>query len=84
MKKQTNPFYTFNVLMLENHFSSLTQHTYVLIQTSMLNLQETQGVCVATYGDSKSFPAFFSRQSGFTSPYNISSPQEAADLIGKS
>lgn len=46
-----------------------------------LEYLETQGVCVATYGDSKSFPAFFSRQSGFTSPYNISSPQEAADLI---
>uniref|UniRef100_A0A671SUY8 Zgc:136858 n=1 Tax=Sinocyclocheilus anshuiensis TaxID=1608454 RepID=A0A671SUY8_9TELE len=39
------------------------------------------GVCVATYGDSKSFPAFFSRQSGFTSPYHVSSPQEAADLV---
>uniref|UniRef100_A0A672SDZ3 Zgc:136858 n=1 Tax=Sinocyclocheilus grahami TaxID=75366 RepID=A0A672SDZ3_SINGR len=38
-------------------------------------------VCVATYGDSKSFPAFFSRQSGFTSPYHVSSPQEAADLV---
>uniref|UniRef100_A0A8C2DPK4 Zgc:136858 n=1 Tax=Cyprinus carpio TaxID=7962 RepID=A0A8C2DPK4_CYPCA len=46
-----------------------------------LEFLETQGVCVATYGDSKSFPAFFSRQSGFTSPYHVSSPQEAADLI---
>ncbi|XP_059392848.1 uncharacterized protein zgc:136858 isoform X2 [Carassius carassius] len=47
-----------------------------------LEFLETQGVCVATYGDSKSFPAFFSRQSEFTSPYHVSSPQEAADLIG--
>ncbi|XP_073687504.1 uncharacterized protein [Garra rufa] len=47
-----------------------------------LEFLETQGVCVATYGDSKSFPAFFSRESGFTSPYHVSSPQEAADLIG--
>uniref|UniRef100_A0A672NHI0 Pseudouridine-metabolizing bifunctional protein C1861.05-like n=1 Tax=Sinocyclocheilus grahami TaxID=75366 RepID=A0A672NHI0_SINGR len=46
-----------------------------------LEVLETQGVCVATYGDSKSFPAFFSQQSGFTSPYHVSSPQEAADLI---
>ncbi|XP_067292690.1 uncharacterized protein zgc:136858 [Pseudorasbora parva] len=46
-----------------------------------LELLETQGVCVATYGDSKSFPAFFTQQSGFTSPYHVSSPQEAADLI---
>ncbi|XP_016306584.1 pseudouridine-metabolizing bifunctional protein C1861.05 isoform X1 [Sinocyclocheilus anshuiensis] len=46
-----------------------------------LEFLETQGVCVATYGDSKSFPAFFSQQSGFTSPYHVSSPQEAADLI---
>ncbi|XP_051976137.1 uncharacterized protein zgc:136858 [Xyrauchen texanus] len=46
-----------------------------------LEFLETQGVCVATYGDSKCFPAFFSQQSGFTSPYHVSSPQEAADLI---
>ncbi|XP_058623041.1 uncharacterized protein zgc:136858 isoform X3 [Onychostoma macrolepis] len=46
-----------------------------------LEFLETQGVCVATYGDSKSFPAFFSQQSGFTSPYHVSGPQEAADLI---
>lgn len=46
-----------------------------------LEFLETQGVCVATYGDSKSFPAFFSRQSGFISPYHVSCPQEAADLI---
>ncbi|XP_043083149.1 pseudouridine-metabolizing bifunctional protein C1861.05 [Puntigrus tetrazona] len=46
-----------------------------------LEFLETQGVCVATYGESKSFPAFFSRQSGFTSPHHVSSPQEAADLI---
>ncbi|XP_052452958.1 uncharacterized protein zgc:136858 isoform X2 [Carassius gibelio] len=46
-----------------------------------LEFLETQGVCVATYGESNSFPAFFSRQSEFTSPYHVSSPQEAADLI---
>lgn len=44
--------------------------------------QETQGVCVATYGPSKDFPAFFSPQSGFTSPYQVRNPEEAATLIG--
>ncbi|XP_055049038.2 uncharacterized protein [Misgurnus anguillicaudatus] len=46
-----------------------------------LEFLETQGVCVATYGDSKSFPAFFSQQSGFASPYCVSSAEEAAELI---
>lgn len=46
-----------------------------------LEFLETQGVCVATYGDSKSFPAFFSQQSGFSSPYCVSSAEEAAELI---
>ena len=44
--------------------------------------QETQGVCVATYGQSNNFPAFFSPQSGFTSPYHVRDPEEAAKLIG--
>ncbi|KAG8012781.1 Pseudouridine-metabolizing bifunctional protein C1861.05 [Nibea albiflora] len=46
-----------------------------------LEFLETQGVCVATYGALKSFPAFFSPQSGFTSPYQVSNPEEAAELI---
>ncbi|XP_029992046.1 pseudouridine-metabolizing bifunctional protein C1861.05 isoform X2 [Sphaeramia orbicularis] len=46
-----------------------------------LEFLETQGVCVATYGASKNFPAFFSPQSGFTSPYNVCNPEEAAKLI---
>ncbi|XP_056137694.1 uncharacterized protein zgc:136858 [Lampris incognitus] len=46
-----------------------------------LEFLETQGVCVATYGTSRSFPAFFSPQSGFTSPYCVSNPREAAELI---
>lgn len=40
-------------------------------------------MCVATYGKSKSFPAFFSRQSGYTSPYHVTNSEEAAALIGK-
>ncbi|XP_038553987.1 pseudouridine-metabolizing bifunctional protein C1861.05 isoform X2 [Micropterus salmoides] len=46
-----------------------------------LEFLETQGVCVATYGAMKNFPAFFSPQSGFTSPYQICNPEEAAKLI---
>ncbi|XP_008292944.1 pseudouridine-metabolizing bifunctional protein C1861.05 isoform X2 [Stegastes partitus] len=46
-----------------------------------LEFLETQGVCVATYGASKNFPAFFSPQSGFTSAYHVCNPEEAAKLI---
>ncbi|XP_039988917.1 pseudouridine-metabolizing bifunctional protein C1861.05 [Xiphias gladius] len=46
-----------------------------------LEFLETQGVCVATYGKSKNFPAFFSPQSGFTSPCQVGNPAEAAKLI---
>ncbi|XP_047452890.1 pseudouridine-metabolizing bifunctional protein C1861.05 isoform X1 [Mugil cephalus] len=46
-----------------------------------LEFLETQGVCVATYGASKNFPAFFSPQSGFASAYNVCDPEEAAKLI---
>ncbi|KAM8892240.1 uncharacterized protein AB9W97_012353 isoform 2-T2 [Spinachia spinachia] len=46
-----------------------------------LEFLETQGVCVATYGPSRSFPAFFSPQSGFTSPCQVGNPEEAAALI---
>ncbi|KAJ4937851.1 hypothetical protein JOQ06_002481 [Pogonophryne albipinna] len=46
-----------------------------------LEYLETQGVCVATYGASKNFPAFFSPQSGFTSPFHVFNPEEAAKLI---
>ncbi|XP_068595002.1 uncharacterized protein zgc:136858 [Brachionichthys hirsutus] len=46
-----------------------------------LEFLETQGVCVATYGASNNFPAFFSPQSGFISPYQVRNPEEAAKLI---
>ncbi|XP_055365674.1 uncharacterized protein zgc:136858 isoform X3 [Betta splendens] len=46
-----------------------------------LEFLETQGVCVATYGPNLNFPAFFSSQSGFTSPYQVDNPEEAATLI---
>nr|XP_019934643.1 PREDICTED: pseudouridine-metabolizing bifunctional protein C1861.05-like isoform X1 [Paralichthys olivaceus] len=46
-----------------------------------LEFLETHGVCVATYGKSKNFPAFFSPQSGFTSSCQADNPTEAAKLI---
>ncbi|KAF7224087.1 transcript variant X2 [Nothobranchius furzeri] len=46
-----------------------------------LEFLETQGVCVATYGPSEDFPAFFTPHSGFTSAYNVHNPSEAAKLI---
>ncbi|XP_051916675.1 uncharacterized protein zgc:136858 isoform X3 [Hippocampus zosterae] len=46
-----------------------------------LEFLETQGVCVATYGTSRDFPAFFSPISGFTSPYQVCDPDNAAQLI---
>ncbi|KAG4078415.1 hypothetical protein HA402_013126 [Bradysia odoriphaga] len=47
-----------------------------------LEFLETQGVCVASYQSSnKDFPAFYTRKSGSTAPYNFSSPLEAAEVI---
>ncbi|XP_077567312.1 uncharacterized protein LOC144192131 [Stigmatopora nigra] len=46
-----------------------------------LEFLETQGVCVATYGASQDFPAFFSPQSGFSSPYRVGDPDTASRLI---
>lgn len=46
-----------------------------------LEFLETQGVCVATYGDSKEFPCFWTRKSGFDVPWNVRNPTEAATMI---
>ncbi|XP_062445759.1 uncharacterized protein LOC134148060 isoform X2 [Rhea pennata] len=46
-----------------------------------LEYLETQGVCVAAFGESREFPAFFSRQSGFQAPYHVHNEEEAAELI---
>ncbi|XP_053112226.1 uncharacterized protein LOC128327452 [Hemicordylus capensis] len=49
-----------------------------------LEYMETQGVCVATYGESREFPAFFSHQSGFQAPYQVQNEEDAAKLIARS
>uniref|UniRef100_A0A4W3JZI2 Zgc:136858 n=1 Tax=Callorhinchus milii TaxID=7868 RepID=A0A4W3JZI2_CALMI len=47
-----------------------------------LEYLETQGVCVATFGKTRDFPAFFIPQSGFQAPYNVITEEDAAQLIG--
>ena len=49
---------------------------------SIIN-QETEGVCVATYGDNKDFPAFFTPSSEFKAAYNVQTPYQAAQMIRK-
>lgn len=46
-----------------------------------LEYLETEGVCVATYGTSKNFPAFFVSSSGYQSPFNVKNEKEAARMI---
>lgn len=46
-----------------------------------LEYLETQGVCVATLGTRRDFPAFFTPTSGFLAPYHVENPTEAARLI---
>uniref|UniRef100_UPI00398ED3BA uncharacterized protein isoform X2 n=1 Tax=Pristiophorus japonicus TaxID=55135 RepID=UPI00398ED3BA len=46
-----------------------------------LEYLETHGVCVATFGKTRDFPAFFTPKSGFQSPYNVTDEEEAAQLI---
>ncbi|OQR80343.1 hypothetical protein BIW11_00009 [Tropilaelaps mercedesae] len=46
-----------------------------------LEFLETQGVCVATYGESKEFPCFWTKISGFQVPWNVRDPAEAAALV---
>lgn len=46
-----------------------------------LEYLETQGVCVATLGETDAFPAFFTASSGFRAPYRVGSAREAAELI---
>ncbi|XP_071455795.1 pseudouridine-5'-phosphate glycosidase-like [Hetaerina americana] len=52
-----------------------------------LEYLETQGVCVATFGENREFPCFFSPKTigddgkPILSPYAVSNPKEAAELI---
>ena len=46
-----------------------------------LEYLETQGVCVAAFSKSKSFPAFYTPSSGYKAPYNVTNYEEAAGLV---
>ena len=46
-----------------------------------LEYLETQGVCVAAFSPSKTFPAFYTPDSGHSAPYNVTSHREAAGLV---
>ena len=46
-----------------------------------LEYLETQGVCVVTFGETDDFPAFFTRDSGFKSNWNVATATECAKLI---
>lgn len=45
------------------------------------DMQETMGVCVVTFSDTKDFPAFYTRKSGYQTIYNVSNAHEAADFL---
>ncbi|KIK05462.1 hypothetical protein K443DRAFT_675024 [Laccaria amethystina LaAM-08-1] len=46
-----------------------------------LEYLETLGVPTLTYGESREFPAFFSRHSGFKVPWNVNDPVTAAKVL---
>ena len=48
-----------------------------------LEVLETQGVPVVTYGPNTEFPAFYSPRSGFHSPWQVDTAAGAAELIFK-
>jgi len=47
----------------------------------LFKLKETVGVCVASYDSNGEFPAFYTKQSGYKSVCNVTSPCEAAGLL---
>ncbi|GMK54612.1 hypothetical protein CspeluHIS016_0111980 [Cutaneotrichosporon spelunceum] len=46
-----------------------------------LEVLETQGVCVVTYGEKPDFPAFYSPSSGCDSPWRVGNVGDAANLV---
>lgn len=48
-----------------------------------LEYLETQGVCVSVLGPTPQFPDFFTRDSGYTAPYHVGSPELAALMMQK-
>ncbi|XP_045504329.1 pseudouridine-5'-phosphate glycosidase isoform X2 [Colias croceus] len=46
-----------------------------------LEYLETQGVTVCSFGESKQFPAFYTRRSGHEAPYNVVNAEHAARVL---
>ncbi|KAI0082293.1 hypothetical protein K474DRAFT_1655667 [Panus rudis PR-1116 ss-1] len=46
-----------------------------------LEYLETLGVPVVSYGPTNDFPAFYTRQSGFNSPWRVDNPTDAAHIL---
>ncbi|BEJ12152.1 hypothetical protein CspHIS471_0206120 [Cutaneotrichosporon sp. HIS471] len=46
-----------------------------------LEVLETQGVCVVTYGEKDDFPAFYSPSSGCASPWRVGNISDAGSLV---
>lgn len=44
-------------------------------------MQETQGVFVATYGETNDFPAFYTNVSNCKAPYSVANAERAAEII---
>ncbi|CAN7950501.1 unnamed protein product, partial [Ixodes pacificus] len=42
---------------------------------------ETEGVCVAAFGDSQDFPSFFTSRSGHRAPWRVANASDAAAMI---
>jgi hypothetical protein len=47
-----------------SHTRGLGQLNWTLSFIALMSVQETQGVCVATYGKKPDFPAFYTPSSG--------------------
>lgn len=53
----------------------MTSHQY------LFKFKETVGVCVASYNSNGKFPAFYTKESGYHTVCDVTSPSEAAGLL---
>ncbi|KAF3108396.1 hypothetical protein TWF706_002273 [Orbilia oligospora] len=82
-----------NSLDISADLTELSRNTVAVVTSGMksfldiprtLEFLETQGVFVSTFGkktERVDIPGFFSRESGYISPYTIESPEEAARVL---
>ncbi|KAF3196648.1 hypothetical protein TWF679_004702 [Orbilia oligospora] len=82
-----------NSLDISADLTELSRNTIAVVTSGMksfldvprtLEFLETQGVFVSTFGkktERVDIPGFFSRESGYISPYTVESPEEAARIL---